>query len=108
MKLAALVAVSGLAGAELFEIVARLGRGGSVQAHFNAACRFAINGNVKVDRVGDLRVLFAKQPLKEAANHVQLARRRRCPSARCCQCCWWANDGSHCWHKSRCGADCQQ
>ena len=72
MKLAALVSKSWLARAQLPEIVARFGRRRPVHAEFDTSRRCAVNGNVKVHPVGDFRLLFAKESLKQTANHVSL------------------------------------
>ena len=72
MKLAALVSKSWLTRAQLPEIVARFGRRRPVHAKFDASRRCAVNGNVKVHPVGNFCLFFAKEPLKQTANHVSL------------------------------------
>jgi hypothetical protein len=72
--------LSFLPRAQLLEVFGRLGDDLSVQTDFDASGIIPIDGHVKVDRVGNLRVFFAKQALKDPADFQGRAK----PGGRSC------------------------
>ena len=69
---ASLITETLLASAKSLEIFASSGRGGSVHAHLNAPSRLAIDADVEVDRVGNVRSLLAKKSREETTDHLKL------------------------------------
>ena len=71
MEDASLISKSFFSSAKCAKILTSLGRGGSVHAHLDAPSGLAVDANVKVDRVGNVRSLLSKESRKETTDHLE-------------------------------------
>lgn len=72
MEDASLISKPFFSSAKSTEILASLGRGGSVHAHLDAPSGLTVDANIEVDRVGNVRGLLTKDSRKESTDHLEL------------------------------------
>lgn len=74
MKGASLVTKAFVTGAKCLEVLYRLWDSASVHTNFDATGLFAVNREIKKDRIGNFGILGAKKSLEESTN-LQFRRR---------------------------------